>query len=119
MQTGIDTKKIPENHPDRRRHPRYRFSVPLTIRGADGLAIRAFSMEISESGLSAITADSLKVGDTVELETIVASKVIAIVRHNVGRVYGLEFLHLTAEQAQRITERCKMLPRYEGKSLGI
>ncbi len=32
MQTEPDTQASPEAPVDRRRHPRYRFSVPVTIR---------------------------------------------------------------------------------------
>src|SRR5579864_6074728 len=113
MQTDLDAQKVPETHPDRRRHPRFRLSVPLTIRCAHGVTIQAMSMEISESGMSAITAGSLKVGDTVELEPIAASKLSAVVRRNLGKVHGFEFLNPTSEQAQRIREQCKMLPRYK------
>jgi hypothetical protein len=119
MQTDVNPEKLPENLPDRRRHPRYRFSIPLTIRSNDGTAIPGISMEISESGLSAITADSLKINDTVELEPIAGSRVSALVRRCIGRVYGFEFLNLTAEQAERITQSCKLLARYQGNKLGI
>ena len=119
MQTDLDSQKLSGTFPDRRRHPRYRFSVPITIRSAEGTAIPGISIEISESGISAITADSLKVGDTVELEPIAGGKVSAVVRRNVGRLYGFEFLDLTAEQTQRINESCKMLARYLGKTLRI
>jgi hypothetical protein len=119
MQPDLDFTKVPEGIPDRRRRPRYRFSIPITIRVANGVAISGITIEISESGLSAITADLLKVNDTVELETIAAGKVLALVRRNIGRVYGFEFLDLTAEQVQRIAESCKLLPVYQGKSLGI
>jgi hypothetical protein len=37
----------------------------------------------------------------------------------IGKIYGFEFLNLTAEQTQQITENCKMLPLYLGESLGI
>jgi PilZ domain len=119
MQTDLDAQKVPATGADRRRHPRYRLSVPLTIRSADGGLMRGISIEISASGISAIAADSLKVNDTVELEPIAAVKVLATVRHNVGKIYGFEFLNLTAEQTQQITESCKLLPRYQSKSLGI
>jgi hypothetical protein len=119
MQTDFDAQKMTGNPADRRRHTRYRLSVPLTIHTADGALMRGISIEISASGTSAIVADSLKVNDTVELEPIAAVKVLARVRHNVGKIYGFEFLNLTAEQAQRITENCRMLPRYESRSLGI
>jgi PilZ domain len=119
MQTEPDTQASPEDRVDRRRHPRYRFSIPLTIRSADGEIMRAISLEISASGLSAITERSLRLNDRVELEPIAASKVLAVVRHNVGRIYGFEFLGLTAEQSHAIVESCKMFPRYQAKSLGI
>jgi len=119
MQPDIDAQKAAETPPDRRRHPRYRFSVPISIRSVDGAVTPGISIEISASGMSAIAADSLKLNDTVELEPIAAGKVLAVVRHNLGRIYGFEFLNLTPEQTQRITESCKFLPQYRGKSLGI
>ena len=36
-----------------------------------------------------------------------------------SKIYGFEFLNLTHEQTQRITDRCKCYPLYRGKSLGI
>jgi hypothetical protein len=116
MKTDIE---ISETLSDRRRHRRYRSSVPIIIRSADGVVKRGISIEISESGLSAITSDSLKVDDTVELEPIAGGKAQAVVRRNTGRVYGFEFLHLTAEQTQLIIETCKRLPVYERNSLAI
>jgi hypothetical protein len=119
MQTDFDAQKAPEAPYDRRRHPRYRLSVPLIIQAADGVVMRGISIEISASGISAIIAESLKLNDTVEIEPIAAVKVLALVRHNIGKIYGFEFLNLTTEQTQQITESCKMLPLYKGKSLGI
>ena len=116
MQTELDLK-LSGSPRDRRQYPRYRFSVPMTIRPADGAPIRAISIEISESGISAITANSLSLSDTVELDSVAGEKVIARVRRNVGRVYGFEFLNLSADQSRRIVERCKTLPLYQGKIL--
>jgi hypothetical protein len=119
MQSGLDYRKVFETLPDRRRRLRYRFSIPITIRSTDGRATPGISMEISESGMSAITAESLEVADTVELEPIAGGRVLAVVRRNIGKVYGFEFLDLTAAQIKRINDRCKMLARYQGKTLGI
>lgn len=119
MRPDMDAQKAAETAPDRRRHPRYRFSAPITIRSSDGAVTPGISIEISASGMSAITAASLKLKDTVELEPVAAGKVLAVVRHNLGRIYGFEFLNLTPEQTRRITESCKFLPQYRGKSLGI
>ena len=119
MQADLSSEKPSQVAPDRRRHPRYRFSTPITIRSADGLATRGITIEISQSGMSAITADALTINETVELEPIAAGKVSALVHRTVGRVYGFEFLNLTPEQGQKIMEICKSLPLYRGKSLGI
>jgi c-di-GMP-binding flagellar brake protein YcgR len=119
MEADLSSEKPSEVVPDRRRHPRYRFSTPITIRSVDGLAMQAITIEISQSGMSAITADALSVNETVELEPIAAGKVSARVHRAIGRVYGFEFLNLTPEEGQKIMEICKSLPLYRGKSLGI
>jgi hypothetical protein len=120
MQTDLDPAPKPsEALPDRRRHPRYRFSVPINIYAADGAVIPGISVEISESGMSAIAAGSLQLGTTVELEPIPAGRVSALVRRNVGRIYGFEFLNLTPEQVGQISENCKKRSRYQAGALGI
>jgi hypothetical protein len=119
MQTNLDPREVSETPPDRRLHPRYRFSVPITIRSSNGASIPGISIEISETGISAITADSLEVNEMVELEPIAAGKVLALVRRNVGRVYGFEFLNLAPDQTQQIRASCKLLSRYQCRTLGI
>ena len=119
MQTNLGSQKVVEAFPDRRRHPRYRFSEPVTICSAGGVVIPGIGIEISVSGMSAITADSLKMNDIVDIEPIAGGKMQAVVRRNIGRVSGFEFLNATAEQAGRIGESCRLLPRYLGTSLGI
>ena len=119
MHSDLAAQNAPELLPDRRRHPRYRYSVPLTIGAANGKVMPGISIEISASGLSAIIAESLKLNDTVELEPVAAETIQALVRHNVGKIYGFQFLNLSAAQAQRIRETCKLLPFYRGESLGI
>ena len=59
MQIAANPESSLENPPDRRRHPRYRYSVPITIRSAEGATIPGITIEISESGLSAIAAHTL------------------------------------------------------------
>ena len=119
MLTDTNLEPSPENLPDRRRHPRYRYSVPIAIRSAEGATIPGITIEISESGLSAIAADTLVVDEIVKLHPVGGTTVSALVRRRVGRVYGFEFLHPTAKQIRKIRESCKTLPRYLGNSLGI
>jgi PilZ domain-containing protein len=108
-----------ESFPDRRRYPRYRFGALITVRPPGGGAIPAMTLEINESGLSALVGATLKVGDRLELEPIAGGRTSAIVRRTVGRVSGFEFLDLSPEQAQDIRDRCKRLPLFRGEKLGL
>lgn len=112
---GGESGSAPQN---RRRHARYRFSEPITLRLSQGSAKPGMTMEISVSGTSVMTAAALSVGETVELESIAGAKVQAAVRHNTGSVFGFEFLNLTQEQTQKIAEVCRVLPVYRN-SLSI
>lgn len=105
--------------PDRRRHVRYRFSAPITVHVNGGSAIPGMSLEISESGMSALISHELTVGDTVEMEPVVGDKVSALVRRHSGKIYGFEFLNLSGAQTQRIAEACKLLPKYQNSRLDI
>ena len=119
MKTEVSSEASP-GVPDRRRHARYRYSVPITVHSKNGSsAIRGMSLEISESGMSAMISDELTVGDTVELEPIVSSRVSALVRRHHGKIYGFEFLNLTKAQIRRIVKECEMLPTYQSHTLDI
>ena len=119
MRTDTASSEASLGFPDRRRHVRYRFSAPITVEPNGRSAIRGMSLEISESGMSALIGDVLVVGDTVRLEPVVDSRVSALVRRQSGKIYGFEFLNLTPVQIQRIAEVCKALPKYECKTLDI
>lgn len=104
---------------DRRRHPRYRYSTPITLRPPGGEPVPAITLEISESGLSALVGATFQVGDQLELEPIGGGKAAAIVRRSVGRLCGFEFLALNTDQVQRIRDRCKTLPIHMGGIVGV
>jgi hypothetical protein len=106
-----------EGH-NRRRHARYRFSEPITLRIWPNSVKSGMTLEISASGTSIMTAAALNVGETVELESIAGGKLLAAVRHRTGSVFGFEFLNLTEEQTRKISEACKALPLYRN-SLSI
>jgi hypothetical protein len=103
---------------DRRRHRRYRWSVPIKLHLSDGNSYDGLSIEISESGISATTVAVLVAGDLVQVEPIAGSKVNATVRHTAGRIYGFEFLNMTSEQVERIRQDCLSFPVFR-TSLGI
>jgi hypothetical protein len=96
---------------ERRRHTRHRFSQNLEIiRGDD--EYEAMTFEISEGGLSAATANILKIGELVELNLVLGERLRAIVRRKHGAMYGFEFLGLTEEQREKIKAKCKVLPPF-------
>jgi hypothetical protein len=120
METHPNTQPAATAVPlDRRKHRRYRFSAPVTIRSADGTTMPGMSIEISERGMSLMTGATLNVGDTVELDPVAGAKAKAVVRRNLGRLHGFEFLDLTPEQVQRINESCKTLALYFPNTLDI
>jgi PilZ domain len=92
---------------DRRRHPRYRFSEPMKVRCQDGACLDGMSVELSQSGMSAMIQGPLKPGDVVRLQPVTGVITAAVVRHKLGMLYGFEFLELAGEQAGKIAERCR------------
>lgn len=109
LREPINSADVPD---DRRRHKRFRFAAPISVRLSDGESVPAITLEISEQGLSAMASFPLTVGGTVQLESVTSEAIPAKVRHNVGKVYGFEFLQLSDEQAQRLKYICGRLPRY-------
>jgi hypothetical protein len=105
---------------DRRSHRRYRFSMPISVTGSDCAIIPAITLEISEGGLSAVLALPLPMGATVKIYPIASDTVTAQVRHQVGKIYGFQFLNLTPEQSGRLRDICSRLPRYPSENrMGI
>jgi len=118
MRAGTAACEASPGFVDRRRHIRYRFSAPIAVlRG--GSAMPGMSIEISESGMSALIGATFVVGDIVELEPVADSRVPALVRRHSGKIYGFEFLNLTPGQIQQIAEACKSLPKYLRNTLDI
>jgi hypothetical protein len=81
------------NGEERRRHQRYLFSAAMTVRPSGE-------------------------GDTVELDPVVGGRAMARVRHKLGRLYGFEFVDLTAHQPAQIAERCQRFGGYRRTAKG-
>jgi c-di-GMP-binding flagellar brake protein YcgR len=104
---------------ERRKYPRFRFSAPIIVRLANAPQVRGMSVEISESGMSAMVGADLKVGDAVELEPVGGGICAAVVRRSFGKLCGFEFVNLSPEQARKIREACTMLPLYYSETLDL
>lgn len=104
---------------DRRTHTRYRFAAPISVQTGAGPAIAAMTLEISEGGLSAVLSSPVKIGAAVQLEPVASGAVIAQVRHNVGKVYGFQFVKISEEQIDKLRDECRRLPLYPPNRMGI
>jgi hypothetical protein len=104
---------------NRRRYRRYRLSAPIFVHTSDGLTIPAMTLEISEHGLSAVLASSLKVGGTAQLEPVAENRLAAQVRYIIGKVHGFEFQQVTEEQTNKLRKKCSRLPLYPPNKMGI
>lgn len=112
MKARRDWGPAPASMTDRRRQPRYRCSATITVRAADGPVLPGISVEISESGMSAVVQGLLKVGDSVELEPVAGGKLGALVRHKLGGLYGFEFVTPSEQQVRRIADHCNNLGKH-------
>jgi hypothetical protein len=92
---------------DRRRSLRYRFSEPMKVCRSNGACLDGITVEISESGMSAMVQGALRPGDVVRLQPVTGVITAAVVRHKLGMLYGFEFLDLAREQVGKIAERCR------------
>jgi len=90
---------------DNRIAARYLFESRILIRfcrGSRKFAVRGWARDLSESGLGAFVAESLVIGELVELQiplTVSGKEVIAAkVSRQVGTQYGFQFTALSTEQ---------------------
>lgn len=104
---------------ERRRHARYRFSEPLTVRRHDGTHLEGMSVEISEGGMSAIINGALRPGDVVQMQPVTGVTTSAMVRHKLGMLYGLEFLGLDNDQVDKIAERCRKCEPWRARTRAV
>jgi c-di-GMP-binding flagellar brake protein YcgR len=110
----------PDNLPPstiKRRNERYLLNTRLmaTIREDQGeTRIQTNALDISESGIGALSPLGWNVGDHVDLEVLIPRdsvrlEIRAVVRHRTGTRCGLEFIDLSPEQQEVLQDACKFL----------
>ncbi len=80
---------------DARRHPRFKLEVDIRVYPRNASVVRGRTVDISESGISAILRVEVPVGEVVRLEfTLPFGEVElhALVRHRNAFRYGLHFV---------------------------
>ena len=94
-----------------RRHPRYKLEVEVRIYPRNVPVVRAHSVDLSESGLSAMLRDEVPLGEVVRLEFTIPTGEVAIhalVRQRNAFRYGFQFLEAVS-QLEIIARACRQL----------
>lgn len=80
---------------DLRCHPRFKFEVDIRVYPRDSAVVRGHTVDISESGISAMLREEVPQGEMVRLEFTLplgAVEVLAMVRHRSAFRYGFQFV---------------------------
>ena len=94
-----------------RRHPRYRLETDICVYPRNSAVVRGHTVDISESGVSAMLRVEVPIGEIVRLEFSLPTgdvDVHALVRQRSAFRYGLQFVE--ASSAQDVIGRtCRQL----------
>lgn len=103
-----------------RRHPRYRFEVEVRVYPRNAAVVRGHTVDISESGISAMLPLEVPIGEVVRLAfdaPLGLVEVYALVRQRNAFRYGFQFVE--ASSAEEILGRtCRQLAIEEAISSG-
>jgi len=86
---------------DARRRPRFKLEVEMRIYPRDCPAVEGYSVDISESGISALLRMEIPVGGVVRLEFTLPLgdvEVLAVVRQQNAFRYGFQFVEISSGQ---------------------
>ena len=101
---------------DLRRHPRFKIEVDIRVYPREASVVRGHTVDISESGISAMLREEVPLGGMVRLEFTLplgAVEVLAMVRHRSAFRYGFQFVE--ASSANDIIGRtCRELAMEQG-----
>ena len=96
---------------DARRHPRYRLETEICIYPRNAAVVRGQTVDISESGISAMLRIEVPVGEVVRMEFTLplgAVEVHALVRQRNAFRYGFQFVEDSSAQ-EVIGRTCRQL----------
>jgi len=100
--------------PERRRFPRYRTDLPITVRNRLESDLEGHCNVIAEGGLSITLLEAIAAGSVVLLQFVVPThptplRVWAVVRHLIGLQHGLGFISITEGERLSIRQFCNEL----------
>lgn len=111
VRTQNRTGDQPPRSIENRRCPRYKLEVAINIYARNRSVIRGHTVDISESGVSAMLLDEAPLGEVVRLELNLPFgelEVLALVRQRSAFRFGFEFLEDAAAQ-ELIGRTCREL----------
>jgi hypothetical protein len=94
-----------------RRHPRYKIEVEIRVYPRNAAVSRGHTVDISESGISAMLRVEVPVGEVVRLEFTVPTgevQIHALVQQRNAFRYGFQFLEAIS-QLEIIQRACRQL----------
>lgn len=94
-----------------RRHPRFSLQIDICIYPRNASVVRGHTVDISESGISAMLRIEVPIGEVVRLEFTLpagAVEIHALVRQRSAFRYGFQFIESSAAQAV-IQRTCREL----------
>jgi hypothetical protein len=96
---------------DPRRHPRFKLEVSIRVYARGCPVVRGDTVDISESGISAMLRQEVPVGEVVRLEFTVPLgnvELLALVRHKNAFRYGFQFVEASSSH-DVIGRTCRQL----------
>ena len=96
---------------DARRHPRFKLETEICIYPRGRAVVRGHTVDVSESGISALITNEIPVGEVVRLAFTVplgAVEIFAMVRQRNAFRYGFHFLEESSGQ-DIISRTCRQL----------
>jgi len=94
-----------------RRYPRFKLETSICVYPRNRQVVRGYTVDISQSGISAILRDEIQLDEIVRLEFTVpdgAVEVLALVRQRHAFRYGFQFLESPSAQ-DLISRTCRQL----------
>ena len=105
---------------DARRHPRYKLDVGICVYARDCEVVRGHTVDISESGISAILRIEVPVAEVVRLQFTLPTgdvEIHAMVRQRNAFRYGFQFVESSTAQ-DLIGRTCRQLAIEQASSAG-
>jgi hypothetical protein len=104
------TRPLRATEIDNRRHPRFKLGVDIIIHSRTCGVLKGHTVDISESGISAMMRIEVPLGEVVELDFTLPFGLVttyAMVRQRSAFRYGFQFIELRDVEAIRCT--CRQL----------